>query len=369
MSTDYQTYSCTPPMTSQSFAGQYTHPQYIPMRIAYAPMTPNAYPSPHPMFISHSYSPVNFVSQPTPSPIMPLQACSPTQFTAMPAYLGGAPLPMPPSFPNGEVSPTLQSMVLPSPSPPLHPSPSSMVGMEGLGYSMGNLSIRVPSPSPSQPGVQYVVAPQMMTPSSSSMMTPSPTQFIVPQNSPVGPMMAPAVPQGPDMHFMKPRPNRTRSRSPGRSVSRESESSESPTAPIPKTEVAVQPAAEPSKRDLVNKAFAVLTQMFGDRFDQDGNRGENIVRLKVKTRNALEHIVPFVERCQQENLIATVSCPISTKKGRQQVRGFLAYLETRTAADADRLEELVRIYNAENKSVFNTWHRNPVSTWKTAQSS
>jgi len=82
----------------------------------------------------------------------------------------------------------------------------------------------------------------------------------------------------------------------------------------------------------------------------------------------LEHIVPFIERCQQENLISTVSCPISTKKGRQQVRGFLAYLETRTAEDADRLEDLVREYNAENKSVFNTWHRNPVSTWKTESS-
>merc|ERR1719168_107506 len=100
---------------------------------------------------------------------------------------------------------------------------------------------------------------------------------------------------------------------------------------------------------------------------QDDNRGENIVRLKVKTRNALEHIVPFIERCQKENLILTVSCPISTKKGRQQVRGFLAYLETRTAEDADRLEDLVREYNTEHKSVFNTWHRNPVSTWKTPE--
>jgi len=123
--------------------------------------------------------------------------------------------------------------------------------------------------------------------------------------------------------------------------------------------------AEPSKRELVNRAFAKLQAMFGNQFDQDGNRGENILRLKVKTRTALEEIVPFIEFCQQENLIVSVSCPISTKKGRQQVRGFLAYLQTKNAQDADRVEELIQQYNACNGSPFNTWHRNPPSTWKT----
>merc|ERR550517_573590 len=194
------------------------------------------------------------------------------------------------------------------------------------------------------------------------MMSTPPCQFLIPSSFPTScsPFVAGPTAQGPDK-FGKPRA-RTRSRSPGRSVSRESDSSESPAQlnQMPVAEV----DSEPSKRDLVNAAFERLIEMFGeDRFDQDGNRGENIVRLKVKTRNALEHIVPFIERCQEENLISTVSCPISTKKGRQQVRGFLAYLETKTAQDADRLEDLVREYNTEHKSVFNTWHRNPVSTW------
>merc|ERR1712198_319898 len=84
--------------------------------------------------------------------------------------------------------------------------------------------------------------------------------------------------------------------------------------------------AEPSKRDLVNRAFAKLEAMFGKNFDKNGNRGENILRLKVKTRTALEKIVPFIEFCQRENLIVSVSCPISTKKGRQQVRdSWLTY--------------------------------------------
>jgi len=60
----------------------------------------------------------------------------------------------------------------------------------------------------------------------------------------------------------------------------------------------------------------------------------------------------------------SVSCPISTKKGRQQVRGFLAYLQMKDASDANRVEELIQQYNASNGSPFNTWHRNPPSTWK-----
>jgi hypothetical protein len=125
--------------------------------------------------------------------------------------------------------------------------------------------------------------------------------------------------------------------------------------------------AEPSKRELVNRAFSHLQAMFGQNFDQNGNRGENILRLKVKTRTALEQIVPFIQFCQQENLILSVSCPISTKKGRQQVRGFLAYLQMKDARDADRVEELIQLYNTKNGSPFNTWHRNPPSTWNKTQ--
>jgi len=121
--------------------------------------------------------------------------------------------------------------------------------------------------------------------------------------------------------------------------------------------------AELSKRELVNGAFAKLKAMFGANFDQNGNRGKNIVRLKVKTRIALEQIVPLIEFIQQKNLIVSISCPISTKKGRQQVRGFLAYLQTRNAQDADRVEDLIRQYNSSNGSPFNSWHRNPPSTW------
>jgi len=122
---------------------------------------------------------------------------------------------------------------------------------------------------------------------------------------------------------------------------------------------------EPSKRELVDSAFEQLEHMFGENFDQEGNRGENILRLKVKTRTALEQIIPLIKFCQTENLIVSVSCPISTKKGRSQIRGFLAYLQARNEQDADRLEEMLRTFNEVNGSPFNTWHRNPPSTWRT----
>jgi len=125
------------------------------------------------------------------------------------------------------------------------------------------------------------------------------------------------------------------------------------------------PPAEPSKRELVNCAFEKLQKLFGANFDQEGNRGQNILRLKVKTRQALEQIVPLIEFIQTENLIVSVSCPISTKKGRQQVRGFLAYIQFKDARDADRAEQLIAEYNASNGSPFNTCHRDPPSTWKT----
>lgn len=119
---------------------------------------------------------------------------------------------------------------------------------------------------------------------------------------------------------------------------------------------------EVSKKELVDRAISQLTADFGDRFDKEGLRGQNILRIKVKTRVALEHIVPFIRFCQEENLVELVSCPISTKKGRQHVRGFLAYIQARDEVDADRLCEKFHEYNANNGTPFKAYQRNPKST-------
>lgn len=95
--------------------------------------------------------------------------------------------------------------------------------------------------------------------------------------------------------------------------------------------------ASMSKRDLINNALATFADRFGPNYDQNGNRGENVLRIKVKTRTALEHIVAFVTLLDERGLLSKISCPISTKKGRQHIRGFLAYLETTNTEEVKRL--------------------------------
>merc|ERR1719203_1593103 len=117
-----------------------------------------------------------------------------------------------------------------------------------------------------------------------------------------------------------------------------------------------------SKRDLVYSTLAYFERTFGQKYDNEGTRGENVLRLKVKTVIALEHIVGFISMCVQENLIESISCPVSTKKGRQHVRGYLAYIRGYTSQAADRIEAVFNSFNAEKGYPFKTLHRNPVST-------
>lgn len=134
--------------------------------------------------------------------------------------------------------------------------------------------------------------------------------------------------------------------------------------PIPTRErpQSIHAEGEVSKKELVDRAIQELVKDFGGRFDTDGLRGMNILRIKVKTRVALEHIVDFIRVCEKENLIELVSCPISTKKGRQHVRGFLAYLQSRNEKDADRICALFHQYNETHNNPFKAYQRNPKST-------
>lgn len=134
-------------------------------------------------------------------------------------------------------------------------------------------------------------------------------------------------------------------RSRHRSVSRESGASEMP-----------------SKRALVDSTLGWMESVFGDKYDNDGTRGENVLRLKVKTVIALEHIVEFISRCHSEGLIESISCPVSTKKGRQHVRGYLAYIKGFSGSSADRIQAIFEAFNQEKGFPFKTLHRNPAST-------
>jgi len=110
------------------------------------------------------------------------------------------------------------------------------------------------------------------------------------------------------------------------------------------------------KRQLIDDCRAHFRNMPVP-YDEIGNRGENVVRIKVKTRNALENIVPFIDACNAQGLLTRVSCPISTKKGRQHIRGFLAYLE---CSDTAAVQQLFQEYN-EKFACFKPLDVNPPS--------
>jgi len=331
---------------------------------------------------TQAYLPQNMVYANTALPQMvPLGSPSPI-FQAMPC---SGPVPqmyMPATLPQlncGFQAMSLSSVPVGGAMQPMLPMMSSCNSFDSHSSMPTDMSMGLSLPQlcqgdsldscPSLPMQRSASPPMCMVPSYS----PSYSLIMLPANSNplpatlvsnvtvtnlAGPVADPTLPQVHDPNLLGypgSYTQRSRSRSPsvGSDYSCGSDRQRTP-----------EPAGEPSKRDLVNAAFAKLHSMFGGAFDQNGNRGDNILRLKVKTRSALEHIVPFIEFCQKENLIISVSCPISTKKGRQQVRGFLAYIQMKDEKAADRVEELIAEYNACNDSPFNTWHRNPRSTWK-----
>merc|ERR1719379_1868780 len=104
-----------------------------------------------------------------------------------------------------------------------------------------------------------------------------------------------------------------------------------------------------TKKDLVNKTLDWMYEVCGgSHFDCEGRRGENVLRIKVKTRGALEYICPLINQCIEEGLLYHVSCPISTKKQRRHIRGYLAYLEAVSETATDRM---IEIFNELNKDV------------------
>lgn len=103
---------------------------------------------------------------------------------------------------------------------------------------------------------------------------------------------------------------------------------------------------EMTKKELVHDTLTWMLKVFGEEhFDTDGRRGPNVLRLKVKTRGALEHICPLVDKLVNEKLVHHISCPISTKKSRQHIRGYLAYIEAVSGEAIDRIMEIFNKYN------------------------
>lgn len=224
----------------------------------------------------------------------------------------------------------------PQTSPILLPMPSpQFVPMQGLSTSPPNMIL-----SPLPPLVSINSPPQM-------------SQSLPPQQSSASNSLPTYLSAA--LHV----PDRSRSRS-------QSMASESDSGDYERRDRSVSrefaTAEAPSKRALVESTLGWMADTFGERYDNEGTRGENVLRLKVKTVVSLEHIVEFISRCNKEGLIHSISCPVSTKKGRQHVRGYLAYIKGFSSASADRIERIFDEFNQEKGLPFKTLHRNPAST-------
>lgn len=257
-----------------------------------------------------------------------------------------------PCYPQYSVAP----LTFPNPMPGFTP----VLMPVGAQLPVGAAPLAFPVPPISFPMTNY--NQQLLLPA----VTPDPSYSPSPSPSPFLCMVSPNTTPPPNMNYLdlqggflqQPIMPYSLSRSASPSLTSDgSDTFETRERPLP-----MGTEGEKSKKQLVDEALAELSSDFGAAFDTDGLRGQNILRIKVKTRVSLENIVPFIRFCQRENLLCAVSCPISTKKGRQHVRGFLAYLQTRNEADADRVCELFEEYNALNNSPFKAYQRNPKST-------
>jgi len=129
----------------------------------------------------------------------------------------------------------------------------------------------------------------------------------------------------------------------------ESERAQEPLEPLKNEKNVPVPkfTKEMTKKELVNKTLDWCYEVIGsDHFDCEGRRGKNVLRIKVKTRGALEHICPFVNQCLEENLLRKLSCPISKKRQRRYVRGYLAYLE---CVSEEAVGRMIEIFNEINQ--------------------
>jgi len=105
-----------------------------------------------------------------------------------------------------------------------------------------------------------------------------------------------------------------------------------------------------SKKELVEYCLNEIDQIFGDRVQTTGMRGPTVMRIKVKTRPALELIVELLRALEQNSKIVAISCPKSTKKGKQHIRGFLAYIQASTVSEIANVQRVFDEFNLTHQN-------------------
>merc|ERR1719373_247224 len=137
-------------------------------------------------------------------------------------------------------------------------------------------------------------------------------------------------------------------RQPVQEVSRERLPSEGSSGSLDSTSTSGT-AGVISKKELVEYCLKEIDSIFGDRVQTTGMRGPTVMRIKVKTRPALELIVELLRALEQNSSIVGISCPKSTKKGKQHIRGFLAYIQSSTVAEIAKVQRVFDEFHRRNE--------------------
>lgn len=122
---------------------------------------------------------------------------------------------------------------------------------------------------------------------------------------------------------------------------------------------------QPTKRELSEAKLKELARRYGERFTTTGMRGKEVLRLKAKTKRALENIVPFINFLDERVSLMEVSCPKSNP-AKDNVRGFLAYIRTQTEEEAkhvhdDLFPEYCAAHTKDGASPFKLIELNPMA--------
>jgi len=278
-----------------------------------------------------------------------------------PDFAGGAiyatspGLTMPPMNFSGGVSPQMIPMGYPAVSPPIMPV----------------MDVNVPSMSPPSVSAPLGLLPAMPMMGYSMMPFPQPPLFVgLAQPGASSSVSSDTMYLIPEMAYTHPC-SISRSCSPAPSeetslsMDYSSEKIEVSRERLPSSASigSIDSNGQISKKELVEDCLNKIDQIFGDRVQTTGMRGATVMRIKVKTRPALELIIDLLRLLEQNCNITAISCPKSTKKGKQHIRGFLAYIQTNTVAEIDQVQrvfdEFNRAHTIGEASPFKTLEVNP----------
>jgi len=278
------------------------------------------------MFNGSQLNQVNYVSNYDSAP-------APVQSTGG-VYINQT-LPMPMAYSPG-CSPQILPMGMPAMNPP--PMDFTTMGMPSVTPPLMNYDL----PSVSPPPLAFVPTVPMMGYSVLPMQQGMTTTLVFPSASPeshMGYLL-------PEMALTPPVGSVSRSCSPVNMPVEHVEEVVRERLPSCGSSDSISSSSSViSKKELVENCLRQIDQIFGTRVQTAGMRGPTVMRIKVKTRPALEKIVGLLRALEQNCNITAISCPKSTKKGKQHIRGFLAYIQTGSEHEIPQVQAVFDSFN------------------------